>query len=322
MDKLPMIFTLADAEQCGLSVAAVRHALAQRRLVRVRRGLFADATLWQKTSNDPALRHVLEARAAWLSLGRRGWASHYTAAVLNGLPVPHDQPALVTISQATRGEGRRLNRPGVRLRTAQVDPHDVGAEWGMAVLNPARTALDVDRLHGFQAVLVLADAALARGLATAADLGRIATAMVGWNSSRAQLVADHASGRRESPVESWSFAVFVLRGLPLPECNEWIVGPGTGGVRPDFFWRPNRLVGEADGQVKYTNPYGPPDRALVEEKARQLRLEEAGFMVVRWSGAEIQRDPDRVIDRIIRQSRVASEFYGVPLLRPDGGAWP
>jgi hypothetical protein len=36
MDKLPMVFTLADAERCGLSLAAVRHALAQRRLVRVR----------------------------------------------------------------------------------------------------------------------------------------------------------------------------------------------------------------------------------------------------------------------------------------------
>jgi hypothetical protein len=178
---------------------------------------------------------------------------------------------MVTISQARRADGRRLSRPGLRLRTAQVDSRDIGSEWGMAVLSPARTALDVARLHGFEAGLVLADSALARGLATAADLDRIATAMVGWNSTRARLVADHASGRRESPAESWSFAVFALRGLPLPECNEWVVGRGRGGIRPDFFWRRHRLAGEADGQVKYTNPYGPPERALVEEKARQLR---------------------------------------------------
>jgi hypothetical protein len=322
MDKLPMVFTLAEAERRGLSVAAVRHALSQRRLVRVRKGLFADATVWYKTADDPFLRHVLEARAAWLAIDRRGWASHYTAAVLNGLPVPRDQPVLVTISQATRAEGRRLNRPVLRLRTAQVDPRDVGAEWGMAVLNPARTALDVARLHGLEAGLVLADAALASGWATAADLDRIAAAMVGWISTRARLVAEHASGRRESPVESWSYAVFVRRGLPLPECNEWVIGQGRGGIRSDFLWRRYRLAGEADGQVKYTNPYGPADRALVEEKARQLRLEEAGFVVVRWSGTEIQRDPDRVIDRIVRQSRVASEIYGVPLLRPGCSSWP
>lgn len=223
-----MVFTLADAERCGWSVAAVRHALSRRRLVRVRKGLFADATVWDKTAGDSALRHVLEARAAWLSLNRRGWASHYTAAVLNGLPVPRNQPAMVTISQAMRAEGRRLNRPGLRLRTAKVDPRDVGSEWGMAVLSPARTALDVARLHGFEAGLVLADAALARGLATVADLERIATGMAGWYSTRPRLVAEHASERRESPNESWSFAVFVMRGLPLPECNEWIGEQGPG----------------------------------------------------------------------------------------------
>jgi Protein of unknown function (DUF559) len=321
MDKLPLVFTLAEAERCGLSVSAVRHALARRRMVRVRNGLFADAAIWNKTASQPALRHVLEARAAWLALDRRGWASHYTAALLNGLPVPHDQPAFVTISRATRAEGRRLYRPGLRLRTAQVDPRDIGSEWGMSVLSPARTALDVARLHGVEAGLVLADAVLARDLANPADFDRIANAMVGWNSTRPRLVAEHASGQRESPVESWSFALFVKRGLPLPTCNEWVIGQGQGGIRPDFLWRRYRLAGEADGRIKYTDPYGQPDRVLVEEKARQLRLEEAGFVVVRWSGAEIQRDPDRVIERILRHSRVASEIYGVPILRPDGNAW-
>jgi hypothetical protein len=321
MAKPPLIFTLAEAEQCGLSRAAVRHALERRRVVRVRRGLFADATLWKKTESDPVVRHVLETRAAWLALDRRGWASHYSAAVLNGLPVPHDQPAHVTISQATRPDGRRLYRPGLRLRTAQVDQRDVGSQWSMPVLTPARTALDVARVHGFAAGLVLADAASAGERAVSADLDRIAASMVGWNSTRARLVATHASDRRESPIESWSFAEFVKHELPLPTCNEWVIGEGPGGIRSDFLWRRYRLAGEADGQVKYTDPVGHPDSTLVEEKARQLRLEEAGFVVVRWSGWEIQRDPDRVIDRILRQSRVASEIYGVPMLRPDGSRW-
>ena len=29
MDKLPIVFTLADAERCGLTVAAARHAAEQ-----------------------------------------------------------------------------------------------------------------------------------------------------------------------------------------------------------------------------------------------------------------------------------------------------
>lgn len=144
--------------------------------------------------------------------------------------------------------------------------------------------------------------------------------MVGWNSSAPRLVARHGSGRRESPNESCSFALFVERDLPLPECNAWLIGAGRGGVRADFVWKRFRLVGEADGQVKYKNPYGDPTRTLVDEKVRQLRIEEAGFVVVRWTGAELQRDPAVVLDRIVRQSRIASAMYGVPLLVPgDAG---
>ncbi len=316
MAELPLVFSIEQARQSGLTDAAVHYAVDRGRLVRVRKGMYCAAEVWDGSAGSPVTRHVLEARAAWLSIGRRGWASHYTAALLDELPVPYGQPRVVTLSQGARSDGRRLYRPGLRLRTAIVDPIDIGSEWGMAVLRSARTSLDVARCHGFAAGLVLADAALSRGRATEAELLRIAAAMAGWNSSAARLVARHASGRRESPVESVSFAVFVDRGLPLPECNVWLDGQGRGGVRADYVWMAHRLVGEADGRVKYTDPFGEPTRTLVEEKARQLRIEERGFVVVRWTGAEIHNDPDRVIDRIVRQSRIASAMYGVPSLLP------
>ncbi len=312
-----MMFTAGQAIRAGKTEAWIRHAIKQERLVRIRRGLFCDAELWRRSGESALTRHVLEARAAWIALGRRGWASHYSAALLSGLPAPNGQPAQVTISQATRPEGRRHYLPGVRLRTASVDPRDIGSEFSMPVLRPARTALDVTRLDGFAAGLVLADASLARGLAHEAEFQRIAAWMTGWSGSRAvRQVAQSASRLRESPSESLSFALFVERQLPLPECNPWIVGHGTGGVRSDFRWKAHRLAGEVDGRVKYTDPYGDPDRVLADEKVRQLRIEEAGFLVVRWTGSEILHYPDRVIDRILRQSRVASEIYGVPPLLP------
>jgi len=316
--ELPgIVFGLEEARRSGLSEAAIRHAVAQGRLIRIRKGMFCDADLWQRSAAVPAARHALEARAAWISLGRRGWASHYSAALLSGLPVPQGQPDRVTLSQATRPEGRRAYHPDLRLRTARVEPCDIGSEWGMAVLRSARTALDVTRLHGFGAGLVVADAALARNLATKSDLDRIAAWMRGWSGASAvRQVADHASGRRESGLESCSFALFVDRRLPLPECNRWVVGNGRDGVRSDFVWEAYRLVGEADGRVKYTDPRDDPGVTLVREKTRQLRIEERGFVVVRWTGAEVQHDPDSVIDRIVRQSAVARAMYGVPLLIP------
>ncbi|MGH8776126.1 MAG: type IV toxin-antitoxin system AbiEi family antitoxin domain-containing protein [Jiangellaceae bacterium] len=153
MDKLGIIFSLDEARCAGLTDAAVRHALACGRLVRVRRGMYCDAQRWGDAATRLVIRHALEARAAWLTIGRRGWACDYTATLLNGLPVPHGQPDRVTLSQATRAEGRRAYAPGLRLRTAMVDPVDIGFEWGMAVLRAARTALDVARNHGFAAGL-------------------------------------------------------------------------------------------------------------------------------------------------------------------------
>jgi very-short-patch-repair endonuclease len=66
-------------------------------------------------------------------------------------------------------------------------------------------------------------------------------------------------------------------------------------------WLAYRVVGEADGRVKYTDPRDPAE-ALVKEKARQLRIEEIGFVVVRWTGAEVLHRPDVVIARIARQA--------------------
>jgi hypothetical protein len=145
--------------------------------------------------------------------------------------------------------------------------------------------LDVARVDGFAPALVLADAALARGTATVAELDRIAASMTGWMGAvDARLVAHHASGRRESPTESWSFAVFVDRNCRSPAATSESSGKGRGGVRSDFVWRPYRMIGEADGRVKYTDPRGDPEVVLADEKARQLRIEERGCVVVRWTG--------------------------------------
>ena len=193
MDPRPLVFDLNEAGRAGLSAMAVRHGVRTGRFVRLRRGLFCDAQLWQRSGASPMARQVLETRAAWLALGRRGWASHYSAAVLHGLPVPHGQPSSVTISQANRSNGRH-RLPGLVLRTVTVDPVDIQTDWGMPILSPARTSLDVARVHGFAPALVLADATLARGTATVAELDRIAASMKGWKGAvGVRLVAHNAS---------------------------------------------------------------------------------------------------------------------------------
>lgn len=66
--------------------------------------------------------------------------------------------------------------------------------------------------------------------------------------------------------------------------------------RVDFFWAEYRVIGEADGRVKYVDESSP--EALWAEKLRQERLENAGFIVVRWTWSEHFNDPFRVVARI------------------------
>ena len=60
----------------------------------------------------------------------------------------------------------------------------------------------------------------------------------------------------------------------------------------------------------------PLSRGALEGKLRQERLEDVGFVVIRWTGAEIHRDPDAVLARLAERSRRAHDMYGAPLLVP------
>jgi len=104
----------------------------------------------------------------------------------------------------------------------------------------------------------------------------------------------HASPTRESPIESLTFGHLVAAGLPLPTCQHPIPTP-FGTFFPDFYWGEQRLIGEADGRVKY----GDAD-AIIAEKEREQVLRDLGYQIVRWTGREITGQPQLVIDRIAR----------------------
>ncbi|WP_166351581.1 type IV toxin-antitoxin system AbiEi family antitoxin domain-containing protein [Phytoactinopolyspora limicola] len=310
---------VADLIANGLSKAAIEHAYRTGAIVRVRRGVYCDRTMWEKSATTPADRHAIEVYAAWLAIGKRGWASGYSAALLNDLPVPKGQPDVAELSAIPRARGQR-SYPGLRVRTASgLREGEMVVARNVPCASPARTSLDIARNQGFAAGLVVADAGLRRQAIDSDELVRVGDRMTGWSNTRqVHLVTEHASGLRESPGESASFAVFVELGFPLPECNAWVIGDGWGGVRSDFLWRRHRLVGEVDGFVKYGESlYGPRDRVLVEEKKRQMRIEEAGFVVVRWTPAEMMYQPRTVLDRIVRQSKIASKMFGVPSVAFD-----
>ena len=71
-------------------------------------------------------------------------------------------------------------------------------------------------------------------------------------------------------------------------------------ARADFLWRGKRVIGEYDGEAKYTGGFGhSPAEAFRQEKERQAALEALGYFVLRWD-KHVLRTPGELARRVRR----------------------
>lgn len=109
---------------------------------------------------------------------------------------------------------------------------------------------------------------------------------------RALALVDPAS---ESVLESISRWQMHRHRIPMPQCGLPITGDDSRTYWADFVWWDLRIIGEADGALKYATRDD-----LIREKERQEALERAGWLVIRWNWAEAVTDPSIMIRRIER----------------------
>jgi very-short-patch-repair endonuclease len=83
------------------------------------------------------------------------------------------------------------------------------------------------------------------------------------------------------------------RDLPPPEIQITVEYSETIFYRLDFYWRAQRVIGEADGLSKYQTP-----DVLRAEKVRQEHLEQMDHNIVRWTFGEMVYQTDATIARI------------------------
>lgn len=167
----------------------------------------------------------------------------------------------------------------------------------------------VSRMSFADAVVAL-DWVKAQGLTAAADLepwlGYLTNEPMrarwwrGWN---------FADGASESPGESRSRAIIRELGFGDPSLQATIE-TATRQCRVDFCWEEERIIGEFDGRVKYfdsdTLRGRDPRAVLSDEKDREDALRHAGWRVVRWTWADLDRSA--LLAARLRDA-------GVPLLR-------
>jgi len=209
-----------------------------------------------------------------------GWATV-------GLPVLTSDLGPVHVCHVGRGRSRRDRRLHVH---SSVTASGVTVRGGVLMVSSALAIVQTASCSGLRAGLIAADAALSRGMVTAAELtSALASAGLAGEPSRAVAMAD---GSSESPGESWARLVFAGLALPVPELQAEIRDGGSTLVgRVDFLFRRQRLIVEFDGRVKYAGAEGRD--ALFREKRREDSLRALGYQVVRLTWSELH-DPVRV----------------------------
>ena len=306
-------FTIDHVAALGVTRSALRTAAAAGVVVPLTRGVYVAA---DAVPEDAAAQHVQRAIAHQL---RRpsAIASQHTAALAWGLDL--DDPsgaaaAPVCFTAPTRSGVRSVRRADIRIAVRDLPAeHRVAHPSGLLVTSPARTAVDVAAAVPVPEALVVLDAAARRFLGEAVGQSRVRAhhtrpqsirdacrqlreAVPAASTQRTRLHLDHvvalADPRRESALESMSFGQMILHGLPLPEMQVRI-RTEVGDVYPDFLWADARVIGEADGLMKYQTP-----EVLHREKLRQEALEARGYVVIRWTYREMRRNPAAVMARI------------------------
>ncbi|MGH3714810.1 MAG: DUF559 domain-containing protein [Micromonosporaceae bacterium] len=288
-------FRAGQAFDAGLT----RSRLARRRRLgdyaALRRSVYVDTRLADLTASSKADRHALAISAAILRVAGQPAASHESAALLWGIDILGERRGergeTVQLTRARRGQGGATAYPNLAIHHAALPLEHLARQHGVAVTSAARTVVDIARTRPFRAGVVAADSALRQKLCTPDELLQVATSCTRWPGiRRARDVVAFADPRSESPLESISRVAFHEHGVPAPSLQEWV----TPYDRVDFLWPRQRVIGEADGMAKYTDP-----EALRHEKERQELLERLGYRFVRWGWREAFHRPDALAHWIL-----------------------
>lgn len=299
------IVSTEQALACGWTYAALARACKRGTLIRVTRGHYLLNVGLDDSIEGRRQRARSHGLAAALAV-HGSVVGHRTAALLRGLPVLRvpTRPCL------TVPAGRTGIAVAGHLHRAALAPDEIVRARAVAICAPARFIVDIARENGVEEALVVADAALARQMVSGEQLERTVSRQRGRPGlTAAREVLSICDGRSESPLESISRLRLKRAAVPAADLQTTLTDlRGFFLARTDFYWPEYGVVGEADGLAKYGR-----FEAIIEEKLRQERLEEAGVTVVRWGWKDLDNMPrlrTRIERAFARGSRVPDSERG------------
>lgn len=250
-------------------------------LVVVRHGAYADAPPAGALDRH---RRLIDGTVPLL--GEATVLSHVSAGLLHGLPSWESMLGQVTAVRRSGGHGSR--RRYLHVRSSPLADAEVVEVDGFMATSLERTAIDLACTLDFERAVAVLDAALHLGGQPLVMAGILDGAARRHGVVTARAALGFADGRSESVGESVSRVRMADAGLPMPELQPNVFD-GSGGwlARSDFCWEELGVLGEFDGQVKYRGTRDEVAQAVMQEKRREARLREAGWVVVRWDWADL-----------------------------------
>ncbi|WP_068150974.1 hypothetical protein [Rhodococcoides corynebacterioides] len=278
-DENDLLLTRRALLRRGVTDAEIRTAKRGGTIVPIRRGCFAETV--QITAATPEERHLLLARAALDAASSGLVLSHQSAALAWGFDLWRGAPEIVHLT-ADRPTGGRVDRMR-HVHAHLLDAVDVTERLGLPITTAARTIADLACALPFDEAVCVGDSALRSQLATP-ELLAAALARCGRRrgTAKARRVLSFLDSRSESVGESRSRVYFDRFDVPAPDLQVEIVVDGKT-YRVDFLW--DGVVGEFDGLSKYAGDQGGD--AVVREKLREDALRAAGYVVIRWTWADL-----------------------------------
>ncbi|WP_426245530.1 type IV toxin-antitoxin system AbiEi family antitoxin domain-containing protein [Nocardioides sp. LHG3406-4] len=298
LDLLPAVLpgphgliTHAMAMSAGLEPRDVKALVDSGEWVRAHRGVYAPAADWAQARTRGEQCRLLS-RAASLNMWTEHVLSHESAALEHAMPVLLPEPFLPHITRPGVLGSRR--RGGVVHHKAVFRDDQVVERNGFAVLDLARTAVDVARCSGERAGLVACDAALRLG-ASRASLRAAVEPMANWPGVRtARRAIGNADSGADGPGESLMRLMVLELGQGRPQ-TQLRLSDGSRTAYCDVVL--GRHVFEFDGRVKYQpadrggHAGTDPAEVVWQEKLRQdwIAAHRLGVSRVVWADLMARR---------------------------------
>ncbi len=233
----------------------------------------------------PVLEPLADETAALLYAGDDAVLSHESAAALWGLT---SAPSFVAITMIGR---HPRSQPGLRLHEVSLlDIRDVSIRHGFPVTSPARTLIDCAAGPGIDRLLNEARALkLVKDSEIHAAMGRC-PGRKGTGPLRALLEAEKDTGFTRSKAER-----ILKRLIREAELEEPIFNTHAMGAEVDALWSAYGVVIEVDGYDAHGHY-----QAFQRDRAKSNKLVEAGYMVLRFTWAQLTGRPLVVLASIVR----------------------